>query len=110
AQQRMRGTVVSERRSSAGLLADVVVRTSAYSQRMKDGAAGEAAAARTGTFAPPGGGDFRGRWGGRWGSSLPFFMSNVVQSVVAFEISGRNRAVGTVAFAQGAAMLALAPL
>jgi MFS family permease len=37
-------------------------------------------------------------------------MSNVVQSVVAFELTGRNRAVGAVAFAQGVAMLALAPV
>jgi len=54
--------------------------------------------------------DFRVLWTGAWASYIPFFMSNIVQSVVAFELSGKNRAVGTVVFAQGVAMLLLAPL
>jgi hypothetical protein len=48
--------------------------------------------------------DFRRR-AGTWASYILFFMTSVVQSVVAFELTGRNRAVGTVVFAQGAAML-----
>jgi MFS family permease len=54
--------------------------------------------------------DFRVLWAGAWASYIPFFMANIVQSVVAFELSGKNRAVGTVVFAQGVAMLLLAPL
>jgi MFS family permease len=54
--------------------------------------------------------DFRVLWASAWASYIPFFMSNIVQSVVAFELSGKNRAVGTVVFAQGVAMLLLAPL
>ena len=65
---------------------------------------------RSGAFAALGVRDFRVLWAGTWASYVPFFMAGVVQSVVAFEISGRNRAVGSVAFAQGVAMLALAPL
>jgi MFS family permease len=77
---------------------------------MKEGSAGAARAGRTGTFAALGVRDFRVLWAGTWASFVPFFMASVVQSVVAFELSGRNRAVGGVAFAQGAAMLALAPI
>ncbi len=36
-------------------------------------------------------------------------MSTVVQSVVAFELTSRNGAVGSVIFAQGLAMMALGP-
>jgi MFS family permease len=64
----------------------------------------------TGAFAALGVRDFRVLWLGTWASYLPFFMANIVQGVVAFEISGRNRAVGTVVFAQGVAMLTLAPI
>ncbi len=39
-----------------------------------------------------------------------FFMSTVVQSVVAFDLAGSNTAVGTVLFAQGIAMFPLGPL
>jgi MFS family permease len=49
-------------------------------------------------------------WAGSWASYVPFFMANVVQSVVAFRLAGVNRAVGAVVFAQGLAMAALAPL
>lgn len=41
---------------------------------------------------------------------LAFFMSTVVQSVVAFELVGSNAAVGAVVFAQGLAMSLLGPL
>jgi len=73
--------------------------------------AGAAAAPeRPRTFAALAVRDFRVLWAGTWASYVPFFMAGVVQSVVAFELTGRNRAVGTVVFAQGVAMLALAPL
>ena len=36
-------------------------------------------------------------------------MSTTAQNVVAFELTGNNRAVGFVAFGQGVAMLFLAP-
>jgi MFS family permease len=42
-------------------------------------------------------------------SFVAFFMSTVVQSVVAFELTSRNGAVGSVIFAQGLAMMALGP-
>jgi MFS family permease len=67
-------------------------------------------AERGGAFAALGVRNFRVLWAGTWASYIPFFMANVVQSVVAFELAGRNRAVGTVVFAQGVAMLTLAPL
>ena len=41
---------------------------------------------------------------------LAFFMSTVVQSVVAFDLVGNNTAVGSVVFAQGIAMFVLGPL
>jgi MFS family permease len=41
---------------------------------------------------------------------LAFFMSTVVQSVVAFQLTGSNTAVGFVVFAQGLAMFVLGPL
>src|SRR5262245_20407188 len=53
---------------------------------------------------------FRVMWAGTWASYIPFFMAFAVNSVVAFRIAGRNGAVGTVLFAQGVAMLFLAPL
>lgn len=67
---------------------------------------------------PPAGGafaalrvrEFRVLWTSAWASYIPFFMANIVQSVVAFDLSGKNRAVGTVVFAQGIAMALLAPL
>jgi hypothetical protein len=40
----------------------------------------------------------------------PFFMSNIVNGVVAVQLAHRNRAFGTVIFAQGLAMAALAPV
>lgn len=55
-------------------------------------------------------GPFRRLWAGTLLAFLGFFMSTVVQSVVAFDLAGTNRAVGWVVFAQGLAMLALGPL
>jgi MFS family permease len=52
---------------------------------------------------------FRVLWLGTLTSFLAFFMSTVVNSVVAFQLTGSNRAVGTVIFAQGLAMLAFVP-
>jgi MFS family permease len=52
---------------------------------------------------------FRVLWLGTLTSFLAFFMSTVVNSVVAFQLTGSNRAVGTVIFAQGLAMFAVGP-
>lgn len=49
-------------------------------------------------------------WCGSLASFTAFFMSTVVQSVVAFQLTGANASVGWVIFAQGAAMLLLGPL
>jgi MFS family permease len=65
---------------------------------------------RSRTFAALAVRDFRVMWAGTWASYVPFFMGTIVQSVVAFQLAGTNRAVGTVVFAQGVAMAALAPL
>lgn len=59
------------------------------------------------TFAALGSRDFRVLWLGTFGAFVAFFMSTVVQSVVAFELTGQNSAVGWVGFAQGVAMLPL---
>jgi MFS family permease len=53
---------------------------------------------------------FRLLWLGTMVAFVAFFMSTVVQSVVAFELTGRNDAVGSVVFAQGIAMAALGPI
>ena len=53
---------------------------------------------------------FRILWISTLFSFLAFFMSTVVQSVVAFELTGTNRSVGSVVAAQGLAMLLLGPL
>jgi MFS family permease len=66
--------------------------------------------ARPRTFAALAVPSFRVMWLGTWASYIPFFMSNVVNGVVAFQLAHVNRAVGTVVFAQGVAMAALAPL
>jgi MFS family permease len=52
---------------------------------------------------------FRVLWIGTFTSFLAFFMSTVVNSVVAFQLTGANRAVGTVIFGQGIAMFLLSP-
>ena len=54
--------------------------------------------------------DFRILWAGTWLAFTGFFMSTIVQSVVAFELTGANTAVGSVVFAQGIAMFALSPI
>jgi len=53
---------------------------------------------------------FRLLWVGTLLAFVAFFMSTVVQSVVAFDLTGRNDAVGTVVFAQGVAMALLGPI
>lgn len=68
------------------------------------------APARVATFAALRGRNFRIVWIGTWLSFTAFFMSTVVNSVVAFELTGFNTAVGWVVFAQGVAMLLLSPI
>jgi MFS family permease len=68
------------------------------------------AAPRARTFAALAVPSFRVLWMGTWASYLPFFMSTVVNAVVAFHLAHVNRAVGTVVFAQGLAMAVLAPI
>jgi MFS family permease len=53
---------------------------------------------------------FRVLWIGTLLSFLAFFMSTVVQSVVAFGLTASNSAVGLVVFGQGLAMFVLGPL
>jgi len=52
---------------------------------------------------------FRILWIGTLFATVGFMMSNTAQSVVAFDLSGNNRAVGLVMFGQGIAMLVLSP-
>ncbi len=70
----------------------------------------EAPAPRPGTFSALRERNFRRFWIGTIASYIAFFMSTIVQSVVAFELAGTNRAVGVVVFAQGLAMALLGPL
>ncbi len=77
---------------------------------MPDPVAIDAPPVRPRTFAALGVPSFRVMWLGTWASYIPFFMATVVNGVVAFQIAHLNRAVGTVVFAQGVAMAALAPL
>ena len=53
---------------------------------------------------------YRTLWIGTVLAFLSFMMSFTAQAVVAFDLSGTNRAVGLVALGQGAAMLMLAPI
>lgn len=62
------------------------------------------------TFAALDNRDFRILWTGSLLAFIAFFMSTVVNAVVAFDLSGNNSAVGFVVFAQGAAQLVLGPL
>ena len=62
------------------------------------------------TFAALGLAHYRVLWLGTLLAFLGFFMSTVVQSVVAFELAGTNRAVGWVVFGQGLAMFVLGPV
>ena len=54
--------------------------------------------------------NFRILWFGTIFSFVAFFMSMIVQSVVAFEISGSNTAVGSVVAGQGGAMFLFGPI
>lgn len=62
------------------------------------------------TFYALGNPPFRVLWIGSLFTFVAFFMSTIAQSVVAFDLTGTNRAVGMVVFAQGAAQLLTAPL
>lgn len=62
------------------------------------------------TFAALAERDFRVLWLGTFLAFMAFFMSTVVQSVVAFGLTGNNSAVGFVVFGQGLAMFSLGPL
>lgn len=62
------------------------------------------------TFAALSSRHFRVLWIGSVFAFIAFFMSTVVQAVVAFDLSDSNSAVGFVVFAQGIAQLALGPL
>lgn len=73
-------------------------------------AASQDEAARAGVFSALRERHLRVLWVGTVSSYIGFFMSTIVQSVVAFELVGTNRAVGTVVFAQGLAMAVLGPL
>lgn len=48
-------------------------------------------------------------WAGSFFSFVAFFMSTVVQAVLAFQLTGSNSAVGFVVFGQGIAQLMLGP-
>lgn len=61
------------------------------------------------TFVSMRDGPFRVLWLGTFLSFLGFSMSAAAQSVVAYDLAGNNRAVGTVMFGQGIAMLVLSP-
>jgi MFS family permease len=54
--------------------------------------------------------NFRLLWLGTLASFVGFVTSNVVQSVVAFQLTSKNQSVGMVVFARGLAQLLLAPL
>lgn len=62
------------------------------------------------TFAALGYRNFRVLWTGTTLAFVAFFMSTVVQGVVAFKLTGENSAVGIVVFAQGLAQLLLGPV
>jgi MFS family permease len=62
-----------------------------------------------GTFAALGNRRFLILWTGTFLAFIAFFMSGAVQNVVAFDLTGKNGAVGFVVFAQGVAQLALGP-
>ena len=54
--------------------------------------------------------NYRVLWIGTLASFVAFFMSTVVNSVVAFDLLHTNEAVGIVVFFQGIAMVLLGPL
>ncbi|MDA1240478.1 MAG: MFS transporter [Chloroflexi bacterium] len=49
-------------------------------------------------------------WWGSLGTFTAFFMSTIVQAIVAFDLTGRNGAVGLVLLGQGIAMTVLGPV
>jgi MFS family permease len=53
---------------------------------------------------------FRLLWGGSLCAFIAFFTSNIVQQVVAFELTGQNRAVGLVVLGRGLAQITLGPI
>lgn len=53
---------------------------------------------------------FRTLWFGNLFSMVAFFMSTLVQAVVAYDLTGENSAVGFVVFGQGLAQLILGPI
>ncbi len=69
---------------------------------MPDGQAGS-----FGAFRVP---DFRILFTGTLGSFTAFFMSTIVQAVVAFELTGTNTAVGGAVFGQGLGMVIFGPI
>src|SRR5688572_26697222 len=52
---------------------------------------------------------YRILWAGTTLSFLAFMMSSIVQSVVAFDLTGKNGAVGFVALGMGVATIVVAP-
>jgi predicted MFS family arabinose efflux permease len=60
-----------------------------------------------GSFSIP---SYRALFVGTMASFTAFFMSTAVQGVVAFELLGTNRAVGSAVFGQGLGMLLLSPI
>jgi MFS family permease len=54
--------------------------------------------------------NFRLLWIGSLSAFVSFFTSNVVQAVVAFELTAENRAVGMVVFGRGLGQLVLTPI
>lgn len=63
----------------------------------------------SGTFASLNNRHFRTLWVGSLFAFIGFFMSTIVQAVVAFDITGKNGSVGLVVFAQGISQLVLGP-
>lgn len=61
------------------------------------------------TFQSLGSRDYRMLWVGTTVSFLAFMMSSVVQSIVAYELTGTNKAVGLVAVGMGVATLLISP-
>jgi MFS family permease len=62
------------------------------------------------TFASLASRHFRTLWFGNLFSMVAFFMSTLVQAVVAYDLTGENSAVGFVVFGQGLAQLILGPI
>lgn len=52
---------------------------------------------------------FRVLWTGSLLAFIAFFMSTIVQGIVAYDLTGKNGSVGFVVFAQGIAQMVLGP-